>query len=131
MGCIFAHGEERVAFRHPVWSLLTIGPDVRWKPIGRGEENRNCTEIALMIAACAGFAMPVFRIVSALTILWLVQPEVIRAPVRYVASSLQDFAGQSSAAPDLLVRACTANTRQCAALAREALGTEPTGAVAR
>ncbi len=78
--------------------------------------------------------MPFFRISAALMILWLIQPEAIRAPIRYVAAELHHFSGQTETPAALIAKACAAAPEQCADLAQRALRLETgpnTGAIGR
>jgi hypothetical protein len=80
--------------------------------------------------------IPIFRIAAALAILWLIKPEVISAPVSYVASSALDLVGAPAArdareAAELLARSCKAAPEACRAIAAEALrqAAPPTGSI--
>jgi hypothetical protein len=66
--------------------------------------------------------MPIFRILAALFILAMVMPEVLRAPVRYVAGVMQDFAGAAPVDPQMiaptLARLCAQAPDACTAAAK-------------
>ncbi len=68
--------------------------------------------------------MPVFRIASALFILWLIQPEAIRAPVRYAAEQLGAFAGHAPGMAEDLARECLKRPELCRAVLKAANGRE-------
>lgn len=78
--------------------------------------------------------MPFFRIACALCILWLIQPEAIRAPVRYAAEQLGGFAGHAPDMAENFARECLKRPEFCRAVLKAARGTEtgePTGAVGK
>jgi hypothetical protein len=87
-------------------------------------------------AGCSDQAMPipVFRIAAALSILWLIQPEILRAPIRAAASGLMHVAGEQKN-PELLIRAACANMPEhCTRMALDLLkekqaAARPTGTV--
>jgi hypothetical protein len=120
--------------RSLVFRLLTICADEACQSI----TNRSVGgKMAIDFGAVCAFpelAMPIFRIAAALSILALIQPEAVRAPLRFVASSLSGFAGTTEKSTDLITELCLKEPKRCADFATELLKSdrEPlTGTVRR
>jgi hypothetical protein len=78
--------------------------------------------------------MPLFRMSAAFAIIWLIQPEIIRAPIRHAAAELGRFALEADDPKALLAAACARAPVECARLSKTALETlegRTTGAVKR
>jgi hypothetical protein len=76
--------------------------------------------------------MPFFRIAAALTILWLIQPEIVRAPVAGLAKAVRGEEGQAKRPEDVLADLCKDHPALCAGVATTVLkqGIQPaTGSV--
>jgi hypothetical protein len=73
--------------------------------------------------------MGLFRILMALAILAVVMPEVLRAPLRFVAQSITDFAGEEPADAAKLARTiaelCAKSPEACTAAARISVQGKP------
>jgi hypothetical protein len=127
-----SHGEESIARRSAVSGLLTIVEDALHQTTATRSSG---DESARVCSAGSGFPdseMPFFRIAAALSILALIQPEALRAPLRFVAANLSDFAGKAQEPRDQLTKACIRAPKRCADLAAELLKANPdipTGAV--
>jgi hypothetical protein len=65
--------------------------------------------------------MPLFRITAALTILWLIQPEIVRAPVVGLAKAVLGSESKTKRPEEVMAELCKSHPQACASIATTVL----------